>query len=168
MAYVYQEFPKVKYHATKEPVTVANAEEERKLGEGWADTPAAFPFYNRKVTDPVPNSVEEVNAELEHWYVQLSKDPGSKGSGWWNSIETRIEQLKFRKAKLLEAPPAKHESVPPDERNFVDRRLAWFKNNKPMGVLILLGIVIIALASFTSALQSLWDFFWSAYSFLSG
>ena len=92
MAYVYQEFPKVKYHATKDPVTVANAEEERELGEGWKNTPAAFPNYNRKTSDPVPNTVEEVNAELEYWYVQLSKDPDClTGTPWRDSIETRIK-----------------------------------------------------------------------------
>src|SRR3989304_2049851 len=113
MAYVYQEFPKVKYHATKDPVTVANAEEERKLGEGWENTPAAFPNYNRKVSDPVPNTVEDVNAELEHWYVQLSKDPDCpKGAPWRDSIDTRIEQLKFRKQLLLEKPSTKEERIP--------------------------------------------------------
>ena len=36
------EYPRVKYHATKPPVVVANREAERALGKGWADTPAAF------------------------------------------------------------------------------------------------------------------------------
>jgi hypothetical protein len=38
----YQEYPAVRYHATKPPVTVANAEEDARLGDEWADTPDAF------------------------------------------------------------------------------------------------------------------------------
>ena len=113
MAYEYQEFPKMKYHAIKDPVTVANAEEERKLGDGWADTPAAFPFYNRKTSDPIPETVEEVDDEVEYRYVQLSKEPDcGKGAPWRDDIERRIEQLKFRKERLLQEPSKKEERVP--------------------------------------------------------
>jgi hypothetical protein len=35
--YVYQEFPKMKFHRLHKPVVVKNAVEEQKLGEGWAD-----------------------------------------------------------------------------------------------------------------------------------
>jgi hypothetical protein len=41
--YVYQEFPKVKYHPKKDPVTVKNAEEEKSLGKGWYNNPNQFP-----------------------------------------------------------------------------------------------------------------------------
>ena len=37
--YVFQPFPKVKYHATKPPVTVADVSEEKALGAGWHDAP---------------------------------------------------------------------------------------------------------------------------------
>ena len=36
------EYPKVKYHATKEPVTVDDEDEESALGDGWAESPDAF------------------------------------------------------------------------------------------------------------------------------
>lgn len=36
------EFPSFRYHATLPPVIVNDPEEESKLGDGWADTPAAF------------------------------------------------------------------------------------------------------------------------------
>ena len=36
--YVYQEFPKWKYHPSKEPVMVDNAEQEAGLGHDWFDT----------------------------------------------------------------------------------------------------------------------------------
>jgi hypothetical protein len=35
-------YPKWKYHATKEAVVVDSEEEEKALGKGWKDTPAAF------------------------------------------------------------------------------------------------------------------------------
>jgi hypothetical protein len=35
-------YPKMKYHATKEPVTVKDEIEERNLGDGWAESPSAF------------------------------------------------------------------------------------------------------------------------------
>lgn len=38
----HNEFPKWKYHRSLEPRIVHDPEEESALGEGWADTPAAF------------------------------------------------------------------------------------------------------------------------------
>jgi hypothetical protein len=43
MAYVYQEFPKWKYHPTKDGKIVQNAEEEKALGPGWYNNPNEFP-----------------------------------------------------------------------------------------------------------------------------
>jgi FMN phosphatase YigB (HAD superfamily) len=37
--YQRQDFPKVKYHKTKPPRTVNNADEEKKLGAEWFDQP---------------------------------------------------------------------------------------------------------------------------------
>lgn len=37
--YIYEEFPKWKYHPTKEAVIVLNADEEAKLGKDWFDRP---------------------------------------------------------------------------------------------------------------------------------
>lgn len=37
--YVYQEYPKWKYHMIEVPVIVKNEAEERALGPGWSDTP---------------------------------------------------------------------------------------------------------------------------------
>jgi hypothetical protein len=37
--YVYQEFPKVKYHPDRDPVTVQDAIEEDALGPNWFDRP---------------------------------------------------------------------------------------------------------------------------------
>ena len=37
--YVYQEFPKWKYHPSKEAVVVENHEQEKALGADWFDHP---------------------------------------------------------------------------------------------------------------------------------
>src|ERR1700733_1981498 len=42
-AYVYQEFPKVKYHPKLGTKTVQNADEEKALGKGWYNNPGEFP-----------------------------------------------------------------------------------------------------------------------------
>jgi len=39
MAYVYEEFPKWKYHIDGRSKIVQNAEEEKALGKGWYNTP---------------------------------------------------------------------------------------------------------------------------------
>lgn len=36
------EYPKWKYHATKPAAVVKDEAEEKALGKGWEDTPAAF------------------------------------------------------------------------------------------------------------------------------
>ena len=40
MVYVYEEFPKWKYHPTKPAVIVPDAESEKALGRDWYDSPA--------------------------------------------------------------------------------------------------------------------------------
>lgn len=37
--YVYLEFPKWKYHPSKDPVIVQDADEEKALGDDWFDLP---------------------------------------------------------------------------------------------------------------------------------
>lgn len=36
------DYPSYRYHATEEPRIVQDADEEKALGAGWADSPAAF------------------------------------------------------------------------------------------------------------------------------
>jgi len=45
--YVYQEYPKVKYHPKHEPRTVQNIKEEKALGRGWVNSPTEFPKPSR-------------------------------------------------------------------------------------------------------------------------
>ena len=37
--YEFQEYPKCKYHLTKETITVSSKEEEDALGDEWVDNP---------------------------------------------------------------------------------------------------------------------------------
>ena len=46
--YVYQEYPKVKYHPKHAPRTVQNIEEEKALVDlGWVNSPNEFPKPSR-------------------------------------------------------------------------------------------------------------------------
>ncbi len=54
--YIYQEFPKCKYHTTLPVKVVQNAEEEKALGRGWYNNPAeaakaAEPFIVVRLLD---------------------------------------------------------------------------------------------------------------------
>lgn len=42
MPYVYQPYPRWKYHRDGRALVVPDLEAEAALGPGWADTPAAF------------------------------------------------------------------------------------------------------------------------------
>jgi hypothetical protein len=53
---IFQEFPKWKYHATKDAVIVSNPDEESALGDDWADTPAAF--SGNDVAKPEPLTIK--------------------------------------------------------------------------------------------------------------
>jgi hypothetical protein len=48
-AYVYQEFPKMKYHPERGTTIVKNPEEEKSLGKGWYNNPNEFPKPSRIV-----------------------------------------------------------------------------------------------------------------------
>jgi hypothetical protein len=43
--YIFQEYPKAKYHWSGKTVTVQNADEDTALGGGWANSPSAFDAY---------------------------------------------------------------------------------------------------------------------------
>ena len=71
------EFPKVKYHKDKKPVVVKDAEEEKALGSGWADSPAAFQVGP---VGPPPNTpvVEEEPEEVPPPPLSEESDEGEK------------------------------------------------------------------------------------------
>src|SRR5438045_3496837 len=43
--YIYQPYPRCKYHWSGENVIVQNADEEAALGGGWCKSPSAFDSY---------------------------------------------------------------------------------------------------------------------------
>lgn len=62
-------FPTWRYHATEQPALVQDAAELQALGEGWADTPAAF----EASAAPVP--------ELDYTEDDDSKDVDDERQG---------------------------------------------------------------------------------------
>jgi hypothetical protein len=49
---MYNEYPKWLYHADGRSVIVNSREEAEALGDGWAETPAAFPRRPAEVHKP--------------------------------------------------------------------------------------------------------------------
>lgn len=66
MAYIYQEFPKWRYHRDGRSVVVKNAAEEAALGPGWEDKPVAFPRWQ----EPEPELPQQPEPE-----AQVDADP---------------------------------------------------------------------------------------------
>jgi hypothetical protein len=63
--YVYQEFPKWKYHPTLGSKIVKNAEEEKALGKGWYNNPNEFP------KPPEPSRVEIIlDQKVKPWWTK--------------------------------------------------------------------------------------------------
>ena len=63
--YVYQEFPKWKYHPTKGGKIVQNAEEEKALGVGWYNTPGDLP------KPPQPSRIAvSLNEVVKPWWTK--------------------------------------------------------------------------------------------------
>ena len=82
VAYVYQEFPKVKYHPELGTKTVQTAEEEKALGSDWYNNPSQFPKLSPqgKTTDinPIPERLLKFADESPEstviywrWYSQV-------------------------------------------------------------------------------------------------
>lgn len=65
--YIHQDYPKVKYHWNKKPITIKNSAEEAALGGGWASSPGAFKPYQ----GPRPTRTVEQNPVkwLDEWSV---------------------------------------------------------------------------------------------------
>lgn len=55
-AYQMREYPKVLYAPNGDSITVANATEERSLGEGWYESPSAAKAAKPKPTPPPAKS----------------------------------------------------------------------------------------------------------------
>lgn len=68
---MYQEYPKCKYHLTKEPVIVNNREEEAALGVGWASRP----LHHYRSPRPHQNDPKACLQWVDEWRVPgLSDD----------------------------------------------------------------------------------------------
>ncbi len=58
-------YPSVRYHATEEPRTVNNPEEDEALGEGWASSPADHGIETAPGATPDPAIAANRPAEPE-------------------------------------------------------------------------------------------------------
>lgn len=59
---------------------------------------------NRQVSDPMPDSLEEIRGELDYWEPrQYLGDPGSI---WWEQVQSRINGLRHRENRFLSARPS--------------------------------------------------------------
>jgi hypothetical protein len=63
--YVYQEFPKWKYHPTQPAKIVKNSEEEKALGKGWYNTPTAM----QKAMEPT-RIARVLNEKVKPWWTK--------------------------------------------------------------------------------------------------
>jgi hypothetical protein len=65
--YVYQPYPKLKYHWSGKTTAVQNAEEDAALCIGWAETPAAFhPFQGER---PPRSAADDPTRCVDAWRV---------------------------------------------------------------------------------------------------
>lgn len=55
-AYVFHEYPKWKYHATREPVLVHSAAEAEALGTEWGDSPAEAQAIKERLDELVADA----------------------------------------------------------------------------------------------------------------
>jgi hypothetical protein len=72
--YVYQEFPKWKYHPTLPARIVQNAEEEKALGKGWYNTPNDLPKPSKLIA-----TIERQKSWFEKWDWLLKRIGGVIG-----------------------------------------------------------------------------------------
>jgi hypothetical protein len=52
-----------------------------------------------KLTDPMPNSLEDIQYELDYWEIRLQE--GQPESDWWHGVKARIEGLRHRESRFL-------------------------------------------------------------------
>jgi hypothetical protein len=67
VGYVYQEFPKVKYHPKLGDRTVQNPAEEKSLGKGW--------YKNRSDCEKASRPVAWLKSTLKPWWEEWSWSP---------------------------------------------------------------------------------------------
>jgi hypothetical protein len=59
---------------------------------------------DRQVTDPMPDELEEIRADLNYWHLHLYD--GDPGSNWWERVKARIEGLRHLENRFLGTRPS--------------------------------------------------------------
>jgi len=105
--FMFEEYPKVKYHWTKKEVTVKDVNAELALGGGWADTPADFAPYR----GPHVASVDQ--------------DAVTKWADDWRGDTLTPEVRRKIRAQLLRADAAFWEAPEKESADWAAMRLAF-------------------------------------------
>ncbi len=87
--------------------------EQGLSGHDNKETPNSSP---KRPGDPIPDSLDEVKRDLDHWMGQLSADHTSPGSERAGAIQFRLQRLNHQKQKLLEKPEI---PASPNVRSFI-------------------------------------------------
>jgi hypothetical protein len=72
VGYVYQEFPKCKYHPKHGSKIVQDSDEEKALGKGWYNNPGQFPKPSRIAT--------LLNEQVRPWWEKWRWAVGAIGA----------------------------------------------------------------------------------------
>lgn len=59
---------------------------------------------DRKLTDPMPDTLERIREELDYWEPRLYL--GDPGSIWWEQVQARLVGLRHRENRLLSSQPS--------------------------------------------------------------
>jgi hypothetical protein len=74
---------------------------------------------NRDVSDPMPETLEGIRADLDYWDSRLYE--GEPGSNWWEQVQARIVSLRHRENRFLTTPISiTNNAIGPNSRNNVN------------------------------------------------
>lgn len=85
-------------------------------GRSGHDSKAMQNSSPKRPGDPIPESLDEVIRDIDHWMGQLHPDHTSPGSERAGAIQLRLQRLDHQKHKLLEKPEI---PAAPKERSFI-------------------------------------------------
>ena len=107
------------------------------------------PGANYRPEDPVPNTVPETERQLAHYYRH--RQDSMEGSIQRDQMDAKIRELENNLRRL----GGRVTGQPDHVQGIISR----FRSKKWLAPLIVIVVVIIALGTFTTALQNISDFF---------
>ena len=73
---------------------------------------------NRDVSDPMPETLEGIRADLDYWESRLYS--GEPSSIWWEQVQARIVGLRHRENRFLAPISITNNAIGPNSRNNVN------------------------------------------------